>query len=358
MIGMSIVCVVYMVMHLLRSVYPTEGGVTSRDGAILLGSGGVEFDGRLVLAMATNTSAERVAVFVQSWAQYAPGNRIIMFTEPYIYAEPGMSTFLKEYRVEVIQIERPREVDDLDDDEEVPKPGRLALESLRTVLNYIQRHTRQESCKGVALVLTAGDVVLQGNPFGDTSVRQYIPRQGLVFALQGGPQLGAVKVSQSDEVFRGVRDCFGSSMADRVGRLNLINGNVVLGARNGMVEFLLLVVDVLATRTREKCLSHHRADLAAIQYSVGEFGRDPRNVDFEFSLRDHITSTVYGVMYGLPAKIDTKGVLRRRPPEGGERRGPTPTIISQYSSNAYLLDMYTSRYKDYAQESVAFDRTV
>jgi len=328
-------------------------GRGGKDGQGKMGSGGEVYDGRLVLAVATNTTAEKVAVFVQSWAYHAPGNQIVLFTEPYIYSEPGMSVFLKDYNVDVVQIERPREIDDVDDDEELPKPGRLSLESLRSVLKYLQQYSSET--KGVALVLTAGDVVLQGYPFEDTSVRQYIPKQGLVFALQGGPQLGAVKVSQCDEVWRGVRDCFGSSMAERVGRLKLINGHVVLGAQKGMVEFLLLVVDVLATRTRERCLSHHRADLAAIQYSVGEFGRDPRNVDFVFSLRDHVTSTVYGVLYGLPAKIDTKGILRRRPPEGGVRRGPTPTIISQYSTNAYLLEMYTNRYRDYGRESVGFD---
>lgn len=347
---LSIVCVCLMMG---RAFYREDS--KEHHGEESKGSGGERYDGRLVLAVATNTTAERVAVFVQSWAQYAPGNRIVLFTEPEIHAEAGMSAFLKDYNVDVIQVDRPREIDDVDDEEEVPKPGRLALEGLRKVLHYMQRYTSQSSNKGIALVLSAGDVVLQGYPFGDTSVKQYIPRQGLVFALQGGPQLGAVKVSQCDEVWRGVRDCFGSSMAERVGRLNLINGHVVLGAQKGMVEFLLLVVDVLATRTRERCLSHHRADLAAIQYSVGEFGRDPRNVDFEFSLRDHVTSTVYGVLYGLPAKIDTKGILRRRPPEGGVRRGPTPTIISQYSTNAYLLEMYTNRFRDYARESVGFD---
>ena len=172
------------------------------------------YDGRLVLAVATNTTAEKVAVFVQSWAYHAPGNQIVLFTEPYIYSEPGMSVFLKDYNVDVVQIERPREIDDVDDDEELPKPGRLSIESLRSVLKYLQQYSSET--KGVALVLTAGDVVLQGYPFEDTSVRQYIPKQGLVFALQGGPQLGAVKVSQCDEVWRGVRDCFGSSMAERV----------------------------------------------------------------------------------------------------------------------------------------------
>lgn len=354
--GILTVCIMYIMVRMLGGLYERNN---ERDGDMVKGSGGEEYDGHLVLAVATNTTAQKAAVFVQSWARYSPGNRIVLFTEPRIYSEPGMSSLLKDYNVDVVQIDRPREKDDEDDEEEVPKPGRLALESLKSVLQYIQGQgggqSVKHSAKGVALVLTAGDVVLQGDPFGDTSVKQYIPRQGLVFALQGGPELGAIKVSQCDEVWRGVRDCFGSSMADRVGRLNLINGHVVLGAQRGMEEFLLLLVDVLATRTRERCLSHHRADLAAIQYSVGEFGRDPRNVDFLFSLRDHVTSTVYGVMYGLPAKIDTKGILRRRPPEGEIRRGPTPTIISQYSTNAYLLEMYTNRYRDYAQEGVGFD---
>ena len=335
----------------------TEGAVQQKASS-LLGSGGAAFDGKVVFAVATNTSAERVAVFVQSWALHAPGNRIVLFSESYIHDSPGMATFLKDFRVELVDIVRPDEVDDVDDEDENPKPGRLALASMRKVLEYIRDDMRRNPMnKGASLVLDAGDVVLQGDPFKDTSVMKYIPREGIVFALQGGPELGPVKVSDCPEMYGSLHDCFGSSMTEKMGRLHLINGDVVIGSLKGMVDFLVLVTDVLATRTRERCLTHTRADLAAIQYSVGEFGRDPRNVDFEFSLRDHITSTVYGVRYGLPAKVDSQGVLRRKPPEGGQRRGPTPTVISQYSFNRYLTNMYLSKYRMYAND-VTFDFNV
>jgi hypothetical protein len=319
-----------------------------------------EFDGHIVLAVATNTSTESLNIFVQSWAMHAPGNRIVVFAETDLLEAPGTAQFLKDYRVESVPVHRPKQIDDIFDEEEVPKPGRLALASLRQVAKYVQGtghgvRVDWRRVKGVALVTTAGDVVLQGDPFGDTSVRQYIPKQGVVFALQGGPEIGKVKVSKDVEMMNSLRDCFGGNMAEKMGKLPLINGHVVIGAHKGMAEFLDLVVDVLATRTRERCLSHPRADLAAIQYSVGEFGRDPRNVDFAFSLRDHVTSTVYGALYGLPAKIDTAGMLRRRPPEGSARRGPTPTVISQYSSSSYLTMMYKGRYSWYARERVDFD---
>lgn len=324
--------------------------VFSKEEKAGLFQGGSE--GRAVFAVATNTTAERVAVFVQSWAAYAPDHSIILFTEHDIAKDSQVGAFLKDYKVKVVEVERPALVDDEDDEEELPKPGRLALQSLQRVLKYMERMNERYS--GVALVLTAGDVVLQGDPFQDTSVKLYIPRQGIVLALQGGPQLGAVKVTQSSDMVDMLRDCFGSTMAEKMRHLGLINGNVVIGAQKGIVDLLVLITDVLATRTRERCLSHHRADLAAIQYSVGEFGRDPRNIDFAFSLRDHVTSTVFGALYGLPAKIDSKGILRRMIPKGGVRRGPTPTVISQYSSNGYLSDMYANRYKMYGKE-IEFD---
>ena len=361
LLGILSVFIFIFMMHIVthlglfdRDRRATEGaGQHKASGP--LGSGGAEFDGKVVFAVATNTSEERVAIFVQSWALHAPGNRIILFSESYIRDSPGMATFLKDYRVELVDIVRPAEVDDVDDEEENPKPGRLGLASLQKVLEYMRDDIRKNPMsKGAALLLNAGDVVLQGDPFKDTSIMQYMPREGIVFALQGGPELGPVKVSDCPEMYDSLRDCFGSSMTEKMGRLRLINGDVVIGSQKGMVEFLVLVTDVLATRTRERCLSHTRADLAAIQYSVGEFGRDPRNVDFEFSLRDHVTSTVYGVRYGLPAKVDTRGLLRRKPPEGGLRRGPTPTVISQYSFNRYLTNMYLNKYRMYAND-VIFD---
>lgn len=330
-------------LYMIRMVRSNE----ETPGLLQGGSGG-----HAVFAVATNTTAERVAVFVQSWATYAPSHSIILFIEHDIAKDGQVGQLLKDYKVRVVKVERPALVDDVDDEEELPKPGRLALQSLQRVLKYMEK--MNEKYTGVALVLTAGDVVLQGDPFQDTSVKQYIPRQGIVLALQGGPQLGAVKVSQSSDMMDMLHDCFGSTMADKMRHLGLINGNVVIGAQKGIVDLLLLVTDVLATRTRERCLTHHRADLAAIQYSVGEFGRDPRNVDFAFSLRDHVTSTVYGALYGLPAKIDSKGFLRRMIPKGGVRRGPTPTVISQYSSNEYLSDMYVNRFRFYGKE-IEFD---
>lgn len=322
-------------------------------------SGSTTHDEHVVLAVATNTTAEALSIFVNSWKAYAPAHRIVVFAETDVLETPGMSQFLKDVDVNSVTVHRPRLVDDIFDEEELAKPGRLALASLRLVANYVEvggvSGIDWKAVKGVVLVTTAGDVVLQGDPFGDNSVKQYIPKQGIVFALQGGPELGAVRASSDMEMMNSLRDCFGANMAEKMGKLALINGHVVIGAHRGMSEFLDLVVDVLATRTRERCLSHWRADLAAIQYSVGEFGRDPRNVDFPFSLRDHVTSTVYGVRYGLPCKIDATGIIRRRPAEGSDRRGPTPTVISQYSSSTYLKEMYKGRYTYYAQERLDFD---
>ena len=334
-------------------------GTASGDGGSPAASTGTAYDGHVVLAVATNTTADSLSIFVNSWKAYAPGHRIVVFAEADVLETPGVGQFLKDVDVESVTVHRPRLVDDIFDDEELPKPGRLALASLRQVAKYVEggpgASVDWSAVKGVVLVTTAGDVVAQGDPFGDTSVKQYIPKQGIVFALQGGPELGAVRVASDDEMMSSLRDCFGGNMGEKMGKLALINGHVVVGAHRGMSEFLDLVVDVLATRTRERCLHHWRADLAAIQYSVGEFGRDPRNIDFPFSLRDHVTSTVYGVQYGLPCKIDGSGLIRRRPAEGSVRRGPTPTVISQYSSNAYLKEMYKGRFTYYARERLSFD---
>jgi hypothetical protein len=335
------------------------GDQSSKAGPGTLGGPGrvASYDGHVVLAVATNTTAESLSIFINSWKAYAPGHRIVVFAESDVLDAPGVGQYLRELHVDAVQVHRPPLLDDIFDEEEPQKPGRLVLASLRQVAKFVGANGVIDwgTVKGVALVTTAGDVVLQGDPFEDNSVKQYIPKQGIVLALNGGPELGAVRVAADTEMVSSLRDCFGMNMAEKMSKLSLINGHVVLGAHRGMSEFLDLVVDVLGTRTRERCLSHWRADLAAIQYSVGEFGRDPRNVDFPFSLRDHVTSTVYGVRYGLPCKIDSAGILRRRPPEGSARRGPTPTVISQYSSSSYLYDMYKGRYSHYARERLDFD---
>lgn len=356
---LSATFILYMtVWKILMGGQPSRANLGVGTGGTWGGSSrSAAYDGHVVLAVATNTTAESLSIFINSWKTYAPGHHIVVFAESDVLDAPGMSQFLKELHVDSVTVHRPRLVDDIFDEEEPAKPGRLALASLRQVAKFVgvNRAIDWGTVKGVALVTTAGDVVLQGNPFEDNSVKQYIPRQGIVFALHGGPELGAVRVAADVEMLNSLRDCFGGNMAEKMSKLSLINGHVVIGAHKGMSEFLDLVVDVLATRTRERCLSHWRADLAAIQYSVGEFGRDPRNVDFPFSLRDHVTSTVYGAQYGLPCKIDSAGIIRRRPAEGSARRGPTPTVISQYSSSSYLRDMYKGRYTAYARERLDFD---
>ncbi len=352
------------ILILYVTVWKLLVGSWSSEARASVGSGTVggrgrvaTYDGHVVLAVATNTTAESLSIFINSWKTHAPGHRIVVFAEPDIVDAPGVAQYLREQHVDAVKVHRPLLLDDIFDEEEPPKPGRLALASLRQVAKFVEGNGVVDwgTVKGVALVTTAGDVVLQGDPFEDNSVKQYIPKQGIVFALNGGPELGAVSVAADTEMVNSLRDCFGMNMAEKMSKLPLINGHVVLGARRGMSEFLDLVVDVLGTRTRERCLSHWRADLAAIQYSVGEFGRDPRNVDFPFSLRNHVTSTVFGARYGLPCKIDSAGVLRRRPAEGSVRRGPTPTVISEYSSNSYLWDMYKGRYTHYARERLDFD---
>ena len=302
----------------------------------------------LILAAATNTSAEGVAVFVKSLADHMPQNRIVLFADIGVTSSTNLVAMCKEYEVQVVHLTWPELVDD-EEEGDYPKPGRLALHKMRHMLKYLEKGI-DSNVRGVLLALNSGDAVFQGDPFRDVSVTQNIPRDGVVLATEGGPQLGRVTINVTHPMLDVISDCFGSSMVKRMSRLPLINGDVLIGSRIGVTRLLLLVVDVLATRTREKCLQHPRADLAAIQYAVGEFGRDPKNVDFPFSLRDHVTSTVFGVRYGLPAKIDARGILRRSIPVGGKRRGPTPTVITQYSYHSYLREMYTNRYKMYNRE--------
>ncbi len=355
---LSALLILYMtVWNMLMGAGSPKAGASVGGRTVRGGGRFAAYDGHVVLAVATNTTAESLSIFINSWNTYAPGHRIVVFAESDILDAPGVAQYLRELHVDTVKVHRPPLLDDIFDEEEPEKPGRLALASLRQVAKFVGTNGVIDwaTVKGVALVTTAGDVVLQGDPFEDNSVKQYIPKQGIVLALNGGPELGAVRVATDTEMLSSLRDCFGMNMAEKMSKLSLINGHVVLGAHRGMSEFLDLVVDVLGTRTRERCLGNWRADLAAIQYSVGEFGRDPRNVDFPFSLRDHVTSTVYGARYGLPCKIDSAGILRRRPPEGSARRGPTPTVISQYSSSSYLRDMYRGRYSHYARERVDFD---
>jgi len=279
-----------------------------------------------------------------------------MVADARMYKDPGLSVMFKEYGVEVIPFEEPSFVDDPLDDEEEPKPGRLGLHVLRYFLKYLE-HDGMNKYKGVVLVLDAENVVFQGDPFAqDVSARQSLSRQSAVLATEGGPALGSVLVNMSRPMHMMIQDCFGTAMASRMGKLPVINGDVIIGSPYGVTQLVMLVVDVLATRTRERCLENGRADRAALQYSVGEFGRDPRNVDFSFSLRNHVTSTIFGVKHGLPAKIDSHGILRRTIPKGSVRRGPTPTIITQYSANSYLKNMYRARYKLYAHSQIDFDQ--
>eukprot|EP00890_Picochlorum_soloecismus_P004629 jgi/Picsp_1/5167/NSC_02530-R1_hypothetical protein CHLNCDRAFT_57525 [Chlorella variabilis] len=341
-----------MLVVLTGSIYGTIGRNIDidRNHFVINGRYGIRgvHTGNLILAAAANTSAEGVAAFVKSLAEHMPQNRIVLFADTGVTSSANLVAMCKEYEVHVVPLTWPELVDG-EEEGDSPKPGRLALHKMRHMLKYLEKGI-DGNVRGVLLALNSGDTVFQGDPFRDVSVTQNIPRDGVVLATEGGPQLGRVTVNVTLPMWDAIGDCFGSSMVKRMGRLPVINGDVLIGSRIGVMQLLLLVVDVLATRTREKCLQHPRADLAAIQYAVGEFGRDPNNVDFPFSLRDHVTSTVFGVRYGLPAKIDARGILRRSIPVGGKRRGPTPTVITQYSYNQYLREMYSNRYKMYNQE--------
>jgi len=341
-----------ILLVLTGSMYGTIGRYIDIDRNKFVINGRYDIRGahnrNLILAAATNTSVEGVAVFIKSLADHMPQNRIVLFADTRVTSSSNLVATCKEYDVHLVPLTWPELVDG-EEEGESPKPGRLALHKMRHMLKYLEQEI-DSNVRGVLLSLNSGDMVFQGDPFRDVSVTQNIPRDGVVLAMEGGPLLGKVTVNVTRPMWDAISDCFGSSMVKRMGRLPVINGDVLIGSRIGVTQLLLLVVDVLATRTREKCLQHHRAELAAIQYAVGEFGRDPRNVDFPFSLRDHVTSTVFGVRYGLPAKIDTRGILRRSIPVGGKRRGPTPTVITQYSYNSYLKEMYSNRYKMYNRE--------
>lgn len=328
---------------------PAAADVTLPEDSITLDHLGRELQepgssGNVVLANAAGVPTSRLAVFVRAWAEHSPATQLVIFTEQATLANSAVKRLYDDFRVIAVPFEAPPELEDPSDPEDFAKPGRLPLHTLEKYLAYIETEGLRQGVRGVAIVLDAGGVVVQSDPFLDPGVRAAIDTNGVVLSYEGGPQLGAVKAGDNEHVIKAVNSCFGSGVADKIAEEPLFNADVVFASATAARGYLFLISDVLATRVRSRCLRAHRADRAALQYAIQDFGADRKSLDFVVYLRDHINSTALGAAFGLPAHVDSRGVLHRGIMAGGSRRGLTPSVITAYHTHPHLLRYYLARY--------------
>jgi hypothetical protein len=299
--------------------------------------------GNIVLATAYRSSPDRLAVFVNSWAQHSPGSRLVIMTSDELLKNPTVRELYREHKVESIRFIPPPEVDDVDDEEELAKPGRSVLQSLEMYQQYLETKAATGT-RAVAVVIEAGEVALQGDLFVDGAVKYAIANGQVMLTLEGGSEVAKVPILDNSAVFRTCMDCYGSTTAGKLGEKPMVSADVAIGSYGAMYAYVTLMADVMGTRVRYKCLRNLRPDLAVLAYVVHGLGSDPKYLDFRIALKNGKASPVMPIRYGLPAHIDGHGIVHRTPLNAAEKPHLPSTIVG-YGAHPSLLQYLIDRYR-------------
>jgi len=297
--------------------------------------------GNLVFATAAKVPSARLQVFVQSWAEYSPGSQLVIFTEPETLEFASVQRLYNEFSVIAVPFTALPEIDDPDDPEDFARPGRLPMHFMQQVVQYLE--TKGDGAKAVLVAIDAAGMASQGDPFIDPVVENVLRVNEVLLTLESGPLLGDVTVGQNIPVSRSINACFGSGVLKALEDKPLFNADLVIGSADAVRRYLILISDVMATRVRTRCLRDPRADRAALQYSIQDFGSDLKSLNFRYKTAS-LRSPVFGAAFGMPAKLDGRGVLHRGIIPGTNRRGPTPALVTQYDAHPMLVRHYLNKY--------------
>jgi hypothetical protein len=314
---------------------PAEGGLTTGGGRILQQDlPGPSF---YALTVAHGVHVEWLSVYIQSWARYSPSTKLVVFTDVVSLQDPQISRLFEDYSVEALPFDLPEDVS-------------IQVHRMDEYLRYLEAHF--DDIRGVVLSDSA-DVALQADPWGEASVLQLLADDAVLFTLEGGPQLGNVTIAEDEYNTHWISDCFGTSMATRLGDKPISCAGVTIGTAGPVRAYLRQMVDVLKTRVKQKCLRNVGPDQAAHNYLLHYLG--PQEfLDFKYTVLDNWASPVHTATLAFPVTLDEARRLRRLP-TGGSPDPAFPAIVHQYNRHSTLVKLYLGLYPYGEEDRLEFE---